>query len=420
MLNLKFIRNNPDLVRKAIEVKNEKADLKKVLSLDERKRAIQFEYDNLKAEQNRVSREIPQLKKKGEDLGNLIRDMGKISKRIKNLQQELTEVSSDLEKELLSIPNIPQAGVPIGKDESDNKFVREWGEKKEFNFSVKDHLQIAEQNELLDFKRTPKISGSGFISYTGKGSALERSLINFMLDYHIQKNGYYELSLPVLVNRSAMQGTGQIPKLEEDMYLIEQDDLFLIPTAEVSITNFHTGEILSHNQLPLKYVSYSSCFRREAGSYGKDTKGLQRLHQFNKVEMVRLVHPQNSYQELEKMVEDAEAILQQLGLHYRVMELSTADLSFASAKTYDLEVWAPGAEKYLEVSSISNFEGFQARRADLRFRDADEKVKFLHTLNGSGLATPRTMIAILETYQQEDGSFRVPKCLRSYLNQKVI
>ncbi|MDO9578559.1 MAG: serine--tRNA ligase, partial [Candidatus Cloacimonadales bacterium] len=289
-------------------------------------------------------------------------------------------------------------------------------EKKQFDYVPKDHLELAEQNDLLELKRAAKLSGSGFIGYKNKGAMLERALINFMLDFHIQKHGYQEVMLPILVNRKTMTGTGQLPKLEEDMYHIDQDDLFLVPTAEVSVTNLYGEEILNNEMLPLKLVSFSSCFRREAGSYGKDTKGLQRIHQFNKVEMVQFVHPEESYDVLENMVNDAEDILQALGLHYRVVTLATGDLSFASAKTYDLEVWAPGAGKYLEVSSISNFEDFQARRASIRFRDGNGKVKFVHTLNGSGLATPRTFIALIETYQNVDGTISLPPVLQKYLN----
>jgi seryl-tRNA synthetase len=342
--------------------------------------------------------------------------MGQISASIKELSHELHETGSELEIELLRIPNIPNSEVPVG-DESNNRLEKVIGEKKVFDFQPKDHLELSEINELFDFQRSAKLSGSGFFAYTGFGAALERALLNFMLDFHVKEHGYKEMYLPVLVNRKAMTGTGQLPKLEEDMYCIEQDDLFLIPTSEVSLTNFYADEILNLKDLPHKLVSFSPCFRREAGSYGKDTKGLQRLHQFNKVEMVRVVHPDESYEALEEMLADAEHILQVLGLHYRVLTLATGDLSFASAKTYDLEVWAPGADKYLEVSSVSNFEDFQARRASLRFRGIDDKVKFVHTLNGSGLATPRTMIALLETYQNPDGSISLPDCLKPYLRQ---
>ncbi len=415
MLDIKFIRENVEIVKDAINNKNEKVDLDKILTMDKKKRKLQFNYDNLRAEQNRVSKEIPELKKAKEDTSELISEMGIISKNIKKISNELSEISSELNSELLKIPNIPYPDVPIGKSEDDNKFIKEWGEKKEFSFKPLDHLELNENLHYLDFKRAAKISGSGFSTYIGNGAILERALINFMLDFHIQKHGYKEISLPVIVNRKSMIGTGQLPKLEEDMYLVEQDDFFLVPTAEVSITNFYADEILPYPILPQKFVSYSPCFRREAGSYGKDTKGLQRIHQFNKVEMVRFVQPEYSYETLEEMLMDAEEILQALGLHYKVLSLSTADLSFASAKTYDIEVWAPGSKKYFEVSSISNFESFQARRASIRFRDVDDKVKYVHTLNGSGVATPRTFIALIENYQNKDGSINIPECLRPYL-----
>jgi len=414
MLDLKVIRENPDLVKEAVKNKNEKADIDKILELDELRKKAQFDYDTLKAEQNKVSKTIPELKKQKADVSEVMARMSVLSGKIKELSAKLNDINEQLSDQIKWVPNIPCKGVPVG-GESANLFVREWGTPKSFDFKAMDHLEIAERHDLLDLRRASKISGSGFSTYTGKGAILERALINFMLDFHIKKHGYTELSLPIIVNRKSMFGTGQLPKLEEDMYSIEADDLFLVPTAEVSITNFHSDEILSGKELPTKYVSYSPCFRREAGSYGKDTKGLQRLHQFNKVEMVRMTKPEHSYAALEEMVQDAEEILQALGLHYRVLTLATGDLSFASAKTYDLEVWAPGAQKYYEVSSVSNFEDFQARRASIRYRDENDKVRFVHTLNGSGLATPRTMIALLETYQEEDGSLDLPECLKKYI-----
>jgi len=416
MLDIKFIRENPNKVAEAAHHKNAKINLKKIFELDEKKRKLQFEYDNLRARQNSVSKKIPNLKKEKKDVSELLSQMQEISKKVKNLSAEIATVGSLLNNLLLQVPNIPHPDVPIGKDESANKFIREWGEKRDFKFIPKDHLELAEINSLLDFARSGKISGSGFAIYTGKGAMLERSLINFMLDYHLEHHGYREIIAPYLVNRKTITGTGQLPKLENDMYRIEEDDFFLIPTAEVSVTNYYANEIISGKILPQKFVSFSACFRREAGSYGKDTKGLQRLHQFNKVEMVRFVHPSTSYDVLEEMVHDAEDILQQLELPYRIVALATGDLSFASAKTYDLEVWAPGANKYLEVSSVSNFEDFQARRASIRFRDEDGFVKYVHTLNGSGLATPRTIIAIMENYQNNDGSISVPKVLQPYLS----
>ena len=419
MLDMKFIRENYGLVEKAIINKNEKTDLKKVLELDKKKRELQFKFDKMRAEQNNVSKLIPGLKKAKKDTTEIVAQMKIISDKIKKISTELSGITEELETELLNIPNIPYKDVPIG-GESNNEFVREWGEKKQFNFKPSEHLDLINQNKLLDFKRATKLSGSGFIGYTGKGAQLERALINFMLDFHINKHGYEEVSLPILVNRQTMTGTGQLPKLEDDMYHVNEDDLFLVPTAEVSVTNFYAQEILPYEKLPQKFISYSPCFRREAGSYGKETKGLQRVHQFNKVEMVRFVKPDSSYDVLEEMLNDAEDILKALGLHYRVVTLATGDLSFASAKTYDIEVWAAGAEKYLEVSSISNFEDFQARRASIRFRNESGKVEFVHTLNGSGLATPRTFIALIETYQNEDGNIEIPSVLQPYLNNKKI
>ena len=416
---MKFIRENSELVEKAIINKNEKTDLKKVLELDKKKRELQFKFDKMRAEQNNVSKQIPELKKAKKDTTKIVSQMKNISNKIKNISIELSGITKELETELLSIPNIPYKDVPLG-GESNNEFVREWGEKKQFSFTPLEHLDLIEQNKLLDFKRATKLSGSGFIGYTGKGAQLERALINFMLDFHINKHGYEEVSLPILVNRQTMTGTGQLPKLEDDMYHVNEDDLFLVPTAEVSVTNFYAQEILPYEKLPQKFISYSPCFRREAGSYGKETKGLQRVHQFNKVEMVRFVKPDSSYDVLEEMLNDAEDILKALGLHYRVVTLATGDLSFASAKTYDIEVWAAGAKKYLEVSSISNFEDFQARRASIRFRNESGKVEFVHTLNGSGLATPRTFIALIEAYQNKDGSIEIPSVLQPYLNNKKI
>jgi len=417
MLDIKFIRANPELVRNAIRNKNEKADLDALLKSDELRRKLQFDFDQLKTRQNQVSQTIAQKKKAKEDATDLLQEMSAVADEIKTLNTALNDANARLENLLLQVPNVPHPSVPVGSDESANKIVKEWGSKPCFDFEPLDHLEIAERNRLLDLTRGAKLSGSGFPVYTDRGAALERALINFMLNFHIQEHGYTEVSVPVLVNRKTMTGTGQLPKLEDDMYRVDLDDLFLIPTAEVPVTNLHADEVLRQDQLPLKYVSYTPCFRREAGSYGKDTRGLQRLHQFNKVEMVRLVEPESSYNALEEMLLDAERILQALGLHYRVVQLCTGDLSFASAKTYDLEVWAPGVGKYLEVSSVSNFDDFQARRANIRYRDKDGKPRFLHTLNGSGLATPRLFIALLENYQNAAGGVDLPTPLTGYLAQ---
>lgn len=415
MLDLKYIRSNPDLVREAIRYKNEAADLDALLTLDADWRRLQFDFDQLKAAQNKLSQTIAQKKRSGEDASELLAESAAAADRIRSLNAELTATSAQLEELLLTIPNIPHPSTPIGHDESCNRVIRSWGQPPVFGFEPADHLAIAEREDLLDLPRGAKISGSGFPIYRGFGASLERGLINFMLDFHLRKHGYTELAVPLLVSRKTMTGTGQLPKLEADMYRVEQDDLFLIPTAEVPVTNIFAGEVLSLEQLPLKYVAYTPCFRREAGSYGKDTKGLQRLHQFNKVEMVRFVEPEKSYAALEEMVQDAGDILEALGLHYRVVELCSGDLSFASAKTYDLEVWAPGSGKYLEVSSVSNFEDFQARRANIRYRDSSGKPAYLHTLNGSGVATPRLLIALLETCQRQEGGFALPAALADCL-----
>ncbi len=419
MIDTKLIRSNPDLVKEAIRNKNEKADLDQILVIEETRRKLQFDFDTKKAQQNQASAKVAMLKKNKEDATDLINEVSILAEEIKQISSELAKYNTELDALLLTIPNIPYQSVPIGKDESANRLIRSFGEQQVFDFEALEHLDIAQKNGLLDLQRGAKISGSGFPVYTGFGAKLERALINFMLEVHLQKHGYTEMGVPLLVNRKAMTGTGQLPKLEDDMYHVDQDDLFLIPTAEVPVTNLHLDEVIPLNQLPIKYVAYTPCFRREAGSYGKDTKGLQRLHQFNKVEMVRFVEPEKSYDALEEMLSDAEDILKAFGLHYRIVELCTGDLSFASAKTYDIEVWAPGTKKYLEVSSVSNFEDFQARRANIRYRDADGKPRFVHTLNGSGVATPRLMIAILETFQQADGSLKIPAALLPWMEIKL-
>lgn len=419
MIDIKFIRTNSELLRKAILNKNEKADLDKLLSVDETRRGLQFDFDTLKAEQNSMSQVIAQKKRAREDVYEELGKMAITAEKIKSIQAALNAKNQELESMLLTIPNVPQKSVPIGRDESFNEVIRTHGKPVVLDFTPQDHLEIASQNGLLDLMRGAKISGSGFPVYTGLGARLERALINFMLEYHLQKHGYTELMVPLAVNRKTMTGTGQLPKLEDDMYHITQDDLFLIPTAEVPVTNLYADEVLSYKDLPIKHVAYTPCFRREAGSYGKDTRGLQRLHQFNKVEMVRFTTPESSEAALQEMLQDAEDILQAFGLHYRVLNLCTGDLSFASEKTYDLEVWAPGSQKYLEVSSVSNFGEFQARRANIRYKDASGKIGHLHTLNGSGVATPRLMIAILESYQNADGSFRIPEVLAPWMNLKI-
>jgi seryl-tRNA synthetase len=406
MLDIRFIRANPDLVKAAAANKNEKADIDALLALDDKKRGLQFAFENLRAHQNKVSGDIALKKRNKEDAGELLEEMGKVAAEIKEINGQLSEINTELDALLLTVPNIPDAQVPVGKDESANKLVKTWGNPPSFDFEPADHITLMEANKMLDLQRGAKISGSGFPVYTGTGAMLERSLINFMLSKHILEHGYTELHVPLLVNRATMTGTGQLPKLEDDMYHVDLDDLFLIPTAEVPVTNIHSGEIMDLDTLPLKYVAYTPCFRREAGSYGKDTKGLQRLHQFNKVEMVRFVEPEDSEQALEEMLADAESILQHFGLHYRVIELCTGDLSFASARTYDIEVWSAATQKYLEVSSVSNFRDFQARRANIRYRNKEGRPAFVHTLNGSGVATPRLMIALIEHFQTADLKLR--------------
>ncbi len=413
MLDLKYIRENAERVKSAIENKNEKANVELLLTLDKKHREQQQQLDSLRHLRNKVSKEISHIKQEGKDAPEKISEMRKVAQDIKELEKHEKKLKEQIEEILIWIPNLPHPSVPVGKDASRNTLVREI-KGEELSFTPLPHWQLAENNGLLDFQRSAKVSGSNFPCFRGAGALLERALINFMLDTHIA-NGYREIFAPFIVNRNAMFGTGQLPKLEEDMYAIEKDDMFLNPTGEVPITNLHRDETLKGEALPIKYVGYTACFRREAGSYGKDTKGLQRVHQFNKVELVKIVDPETSYEELESLTRDAERILQLLELPYRVMMLATGDLSFASAKTYDLEVWAPGSHQYLEVSSASNFEAFQARRANIRMKK-EGKTTYPHTLNGSGLATPRTFIAIIENYQQPEGGIRIPKVLIPYMH----
>ncbi len=421
MLSLKYIRENKDFVQESLSKKQSQTGITKLLELDSQRRQYLQEVEQLRAEKNEVSNTIAKLKKTGENAEVDIAGMRSVSDRIKLVETKLREVEDDVESTIYYIPNIVHSSVPVGKDESENVNIREWGNKPEFSFQPIDHLELGEKLELFDFKGSVKMAGSGFSLYTGLGAKLERALINFMLDYHIDHHDYVELFPPFLANAKAMQNTGQIPKFESDMYRIPEDSLYCIPTAEVPVTNIHQGEILSESDLPKKYAAYSACFRREAGSYGKETKGLIRLHQFNKVELVKFVHPDTSYDELETLLKDAEAILQKLELHYRVIELCSGDLSFSAAKCYDLEVWSPANNKYLEVSSCSNFENFQARRSQIRYRSKSTgKVQFLHTLNGSGVATPRLMVALLESCQQADGSIKLPSALHPYMNIKRI
>ena len=420
MLDLKIIRDNPTFITESISLKGDKTDIGSIVEYDRRRRKILEEVESLRALRNKVSEEISISKKNGEDAEDKITKMRELSQKIKAVEVSLRETESHLNEEMLRIPNIPHESVPKGKDSSDNKFVREWMEKPKYEFELKDHLELGEALGLLDFKRASKLSGSGFPLYMGSGAKLERSLINFMLDVQTEENGYKEVFPPFLVSRESALTTGQLPKFEDDMYKTSLEDLFLIPTAEVPVTNIHRDEILSAEELPISYAAYSACFRREAGSYGKDTNGFLRVHPFNKVELVKFCEPENSYEELEKIVSNAEEILKRLELHYRVVELSTGELSFAAAKCYDIEVWAPGEEKYLEVSSCSNFEAFQARRGNIRYRKSDGKIDFVHTLNGSGLATSRLMVALLETHQTEEGTVHLPEALIPYFGGSII
>lgn len=424
MLDIKFIRENPELVRQGIENKNEKNKIDELLELDKQRRDIITKSEELKAKKNQVSQEVARLKKSGQDANKIIEEMKSVANLIKELDDKLNKTESELEKILMYIPNLPHKSVPIGKSSAENVEVRQWHPKGfsfENNDNVLDHIELGKKLKILDFERGAKISGSGFPLYIGKGASLERALINFMLDVHINEHGYREVFPPFLVNRDSMKGTGQIPKLEEDMYFIDKDDLFPIPTAEVPITNIYRGDVLNESELPIKFVGYSACFRREAGSYGKESKGFLRVHQFNKVEMVKFVKPESSYDELEKIVSDAEDILKALEIPYRVLLLCTGDLSFSAAKCYDIETWSPAEKRWLEASSCSNFENFQARRANIRFRnETTKKLEFVHTLNGSGLATSRLMVSLLENYQTPEGKIIVPKVLQKYTGFNII
>ena len=424
MLDLKFIRENPQLVKQGIINKNEPDRVDELLELDKHRRSLITQTEELKAKKNTVSQEVGKLKKEGKDASSIIAEMKVISDKTKEIDTELHQVEEKINDILYYIPNIPHETVPIGKTEEDNKEIRQWlpeGFNLNNNETVLDHIELGKKLNILDFERSAKISGSGFPLYIGKGATLERALINFMLDTHINEHGYEEVFPPFLVNRDSLIGTGQIPKLEEDMYHIEKDGLYPIPTAEVPITNMFRGEILDEEKLPLNFVGYSSCFRREAGSYGKESKGFLRVHQFNKVEMVKFTKPVDSYTELENIVNHAENILKLLNIPYRIILLCSGDLSFAAAKCYDIETWSPAENKWLESSSCSNFEDFQGRRANIRFRNKEtKKLNFVHTLNGSGLATSRLMVSILENYQTPEGKIIVPKVLQKYTGFNVI
>ena len=416
MLDIKYLRQNIDLVAGKMRERGQSMNLERFITLDAKRRDIIQEVEGLRSERNTASKQIGEKKKKGEDANELIIRTGEVSNRIRELDETLKQTDDELQAILMTLPNVPHESVCLGKGAEDNPVVRVWGEKRPFSFAPRPHWEIGESLNILDFARGAKIAGARFTLYRGLGARLERAIINFMLDLHTREHGYTEMLTPFLVNRESMTGTGQLPKFEEDLFRIDKGDYFLIPTAEVPVTNIHRDEILSERELPIRYVAYSPCFRAEAGSYGKDTRGLIRQHQFNKVELVKFSKPEDSYKELEKLTLNAEEVLKRLEVPYRVVSLCTADLGFSAAKTYDLEAWLPGQDAYREISSCSNFEEFQARRASIRFRREESgKVEFVHTMNGSGLAVGRTLVAILENHQQADGSVVIPAALRPYM-----
>ncbi len=417
MLDIRFVRENLETVDHMLQNRQMGMDLKPFIQLDENRRNILREVEELKHQRNVASDEISQLKREKKDASGRIEEMREVSQRIKNLDQKLAGIEEDFREFLLHIPNIPHHSVPVGKDEEDNALYKSWGEIPSFRFDPKPHWEVGERLGILDFERAARMTGARFAVYWGMGAALERAIISFMLDVHTRKHGYKEVLPPVIVNGTSLMGTGQLPKFKEDLFKLEGLDYYLIPTAEVPVTNIHAGEVIEEENLPKLYTAFTPCFRSEAGSYGKDTRGLIRQHQFNKVELVRITTPENSYQELESLLENAETILQELGLPYRVVTLCTGDMGFSASKTYDIEVWLPGQNTHREISSCSNFEDFQARRAGIRLRRKGQtKTELAHTLNGSGLAVGRTLLAILENYQQEDGSVIIPDALRPYLH----
>lgn len=422
MLDMKYLRNNFTGVKEKLAYRGEDlSDLDKFGELDEKRRSLISETETLKAKRNEASKQISVLKKENKDADPAIQEMRTVGEKISALDKELKETNEKLEHLLLSIPNIPHESVPIGEDEDDNVVAREWGEQPSFKYEAQPHWDIAANLDILDFERAAKVTGSRFVFYKGPGARLERALLNFMMDLHADEHGYEEMLPPQIVNRASLTGTGQLPKFAEDVFKLEETDYFLIPTAEVPVTNYHREEILMADDLPKKYTAYSTNFRSEAGSAGRDTRGLIRQHQFNKVELVHFTKPEDSYETLETLTGHAEKVLQLLKLPYRVMSMCTGDLGFTASKKYDIEVWIPSQETYREISSCSNFEDFQARRAGIRFRrETNGKPEFVHTLNGSGLALGRTVAAILENYQQEDGSVIVPEALRPYMGGKDV
>lgn len=422
MLDIKIIRENPDKVKAALKTRNADYDsyIDEILEIDEKRRKLSTETDALKAEQNKVSKQIPIMKKNGENTDAVMAEMKEISEKIKNDNAVISELESKQRDTLLRIPNIPSETTPIGKDDSENVELRKWGEPSKFDFEPLAHWDIGKNLGILDPETAAKVTGARFHFYKGLGARLERAVISYFLNTHTE-NGYTEVLPPYMVNRASMTGTGQLPKFEEDAFRVANNDYFLIPTAEVPVTNMHRDEILSGDKLPIKYCAYSACFRAEAGSAGRDQRGLIRQHQFNKVELVKFVDPATSYDELEKLTNDAERVLQGLGLPYRVVALSTGDIGFSSAKTYDIEVWMPSYNRYVEISSCSNFEDYQARRAAIRFKNSPkDKAQFVHTLNGSGVAVGRTVAAILENYQNADGSVTIPEALVPFMGTNII
>lgn len=420
MLDLKFIREHTDIVKQGIKAKNDVDNVDAILDLDAKRRSLIGEGEALKAKRNEVSAKVGAMKKKGEDASSVIEEMNQVKTRIQLIDEELKVIEERLEGLLLTVPNIPHSSVPVGRTPEDNKSIFEWGEKAKSDFPLKPHWELLSSLGIVDFDRGSKVAGAGFPFYIGKGAILQRALINFFLD-QAGERGYTELQAPIVVNEESARGTGQIPDKEDLMYTAERDKLFMIPTAEVPVTNFHRKETFEEKELPVKYAGYTPCFRREAGSYGKDVRGLNRLHQFDKVELVKFVHPNTSYDELESLRGDAERLLQLLGLPYRVLLMCTGDMGFTQTKKYDLEVWAAGQQKWLEVSSCSNFETFQARRMNIKFKVKETgKPEFVHTLNGSGLALPRVVAAIIEQHQTPEGKVVVPKVLHPYTKFTVI
>ncbi len=415
MLDLKYIRNNIESLKEVLKNRNAKIDLDRFKKLDQERREMLTEVETLKNQRNNASQEVGRLKRAGEDASQIIKDMGIVSEKIKEIDKKLSTVEEEIKYFQMTIPNVYHETTPVGNDDTDNTLIRTWGEPKKFEFEPKPHWELGEKLDILDFERGVKLGGSRFTLYKGAGARLERALINFMLDLHVSEHGYTEHLTPILVKPEICEGTGQLPKFGDDMYKTG-NDMYLISTSEITLTNIHRGETLAESELPKYYTAFSPCFRKEAGSYGRDIRGLIRQHQFNKVEMVKLAHPNNSMEELEKMVVNAETVLQKLGLPYRVVQLCTGDIGFSATKTYDLEVWLPSENTYREISSCSNCGDFQARRMGLRFKPTQGgKSEFVHTLNGSGLAVGRTLLAIMENYQLEDGTFLIPEVLKGYM-----